>query len=505
MTQFTVEQQASKQASQGVFNESSRVKTCSELSQILETVPSPNSNAAYKRLTAHRWRTFEHIQEPNNCDRGQRRMIAGDTWEEVVIHGGSSVPMRPGRGSINPLIVVSSYNDFADLAHNPRGAQAEYSVRTYQLDVQDGSLTLLSLEKGDKNPAFIRMHPKKDVMYICTESLSEHGRVVSYAIDRDTGGLRKLGEQDAQGSSTCYLTIDKAQRFLLIVNYWSSQVLSMPINPETAALESVSSVYHPNGSEAQMKVCFSKHVNHSQNDEDAQKERQQDPHTHAVVLDPYLGCVAYVPDLGMDVIHELFFDRETGRLDWISDIKVGVQGKSHGPRYVEFHQTLPVCYVINEIASAIAVFFVDRAAIENVAVHGVEGKKEPTLKPMQTISTIPRAFPLSLNTCGRITVHPSGHFVLVSNRGHNSLAVFRIKHALGGKLSLVGFYHTRGETPRHFQFDGSGHWLMVANQDTDSLAVFEFNVSDGKLCFTNNIYSCPSPNFVACFLPDHDD
>lgn len=67
-------------------------------------------------------------------------------------------------------------------------------------------------------------------------------------------------------------------------------------------------------------------------------------------------------------------------------------------------------------------------------------------------------------------------FVLVSNRGHNSIAVFAIKKTTrcgeAGYLSVVNYCHTKGKTPRHFQFDPSGAFLLSANQDTDSVTIF---------------------------------
>jgi hypothetical protein len=73
-------------------------------------------------------------------------------------------------------------------------------------------------------------------------------------------------------------------------------------------------------------------------------------------------------------------------------------------------------------------------------------------------------------------------------------------------LIQVGFYHTRGETPRHFQFDASGQYLLVANQDSNSIAVFNFNLSNGEIKYTGNEYRVPSPNFVCCVpLSDDDD
>ncbi|CAN0559796.1 unnamed protein product, partial [Ectocarpus sp. 12 AP-2014] len=67
-------------------------------------------------------------------------------------------------------------------------------------------------------------------------------------------------------------------------------------------------------------------------------------------------------------------------------------------------------------------------------------------------------------------------FVLVSNRGHHSIAVFAIKQITrcgeAGYLRVVNYCHTKGKTPRHFQFDPSGEFLLSANQDTDSVAIF---------------------------------
>src|SRR6056300_347629 len=127
-------------------------------------------------------------------------------------------------------------------------------------------------------------------------------------------------------------------------------------------------------------------------------------------------------------------------------------------------------------------------------------KGRSTLRLVQSIATIPSAFPNLMNTCGRICVHKSGRFVVVSNRGHQSITVYKVKMSgpKRGELTTVGYFHTRGETPRHYQFDNSGQYLLVANQDTDSIAVFNFNLSNGELKYSGNEYRVPSPNFVCC-------
>lgn len=255
-----------------------------------------------------------------------------------------------------------------------------------------------------------------------------------------------------------------------------------------------------------MKARHDKHVNHSINDKSAQKERQADPHSHAVILDPFFGNIAYVPDLGMDIIRQFRYDAKEGKLAAAGTLSSGPPGrKALGPRYIEFHPRLPFCYVVNELASDVSVFEFDRQAAEALIEGGAEkaADAKPTLRIVQSVSTIPEGFPGEMNTCGRLAVHSSGNFVLVSNRGHDSITVFRVHHEAPhvGLLSVATTQHTRGFTPRHFQFDGSGQWLITANQDSDSIGVFRFNLATGKLDWTGHEYEVPSPNFVCNVVP----
>ena len=264
-----------------------------------------------------------------------------------------------------------------------------------------------------------------------------------------------------------------------------------------------------------MKASADKHVNHSLNDEKAQAERQGDPHSHAIVLEPTTGTIAFVPDLGMDLIRQFHFDEVSGIVTPCGSIPSGIKAgkRGLGPRYLAFHPFIPTCYCVNELSSQVAVFayhadvaasianaYSSAVASDDVdaAVKAVKDTARPTLSLVQTVSTVPEAFPGEMNTCGRVTIHPTGDFVITSNRGHDSVAVHRVHRDSSppGMLTLAGIFHTRGETPRHFQFDKSGQWLLVANQDSNTCAVFSFNTSTGKVEYTGNTYSCPSPNFV---------
>lgn len=416
----------------------------------------------------------------------QRSILAAATWP-------------PPPHTFGPIVVVSSYTCFDDLAHGPRGTQAERSMRTYRLNVLDGSLTLLSAvsEGAIHNPAFSRRHPTLNVVYACTESVKQEGQVVALKVDGATGMLvEHCTPVGAGGTSTCYLTIHKNCRRMLLVNYWNSTVCTLEMLPN-GQLGRLLATYDPKGGK-EMKASADSHVNHSRNDAAAQAERQGDPHSHAIVLEPTTGNIAYVPDLGMDLIRQFHFDEETGVVTPCGEIVSGVktEGRALGPRYLAFAKDDSFCYVVNELSSQVAVFQYHPEAAAEIARAAATAdtaeakaaalaKSKPTLTLIQTVSTIPEAFPRDMNTCGRVTVHPTGNFVVTSNRGHDSVAVHRI-HASSGMLTLAGIFHTRGETPRHFQFDKSGQWLIVANQDSDTCAVFSFNCSTGAVrmrCF----------------------
>lgn len=186
---------------------------------------------------------------------------------ELMVAAALSYPPPPHKHG--PIVIVSSYTQFGDLAHGPRGVEAQRSMRTYRLNISDGTLTLLSMtpEGEVHNPAFTRRHPTRNVVYSCTESVKEEGEVVAFALDGRTGALSQhCAPAKAGGFSTCYLTIHKAARRMLLgepsraltrarrvdrrferlcvvltpvrpaawpaVNYWDSTICTLELTPD---------------------------------------------------------------------------------------------------------------------------------------------------------------------------------------------------------------------------------------------------------------------------------
>ena len=79
----------------------------------------------------------------------------------------------------------------------------------------------------------------------------------------------------------------------------------------------------------------------------------------------------------------------------------------------------------------------------------------------------------------------------VSNRGHNSLAVFSVTES--GVPTLDQLVSTEGDWPRNFSLDPSGRWLLVANQRSNSIVVFARDAESGRLTLTGQRIELPSP------------
>jgi 6-phosphogluconolactonase len=113
------------------------------------------------------------------------------------------------------------------------------------------------------------------------------------------------------------------------------------------------------------------------------------------------------------------------------------------------------------------------------------------LSAIQAISTIPGETKKGFSTA-EISVHPSGRFVYASNRGHDSIAVFRIDTETG-QLTAVQFEPTGGRNPRNFVIDPSGRYLLAANQNSNSVVVFAIDQESGALTPTGKSATVPRP------------
>ena len=204
-------------------------------------------------------------------------------------------------------------------------------------------------------------------------------------------------------------------------------------------------------------------------------ERQSSPHAHCIVADPSNRFVL-AADLGADRVFVYRLDLEGKSLRHVEGGDA-VMRPGAGPRHIAFHPTLPLVFVANELDSTVATLRFD-------AERGA-------LSPRDTRSTLPAGW-TGTNYPADIHIAPSGRTLYVSNRGHNSIAVFSVADSTGA-LALEQVISTEGDWPRNFSLDPTGRWLLVANQRSDSIVVFERDQKSGRLTPTRQRIAVPRP------------
>lgn len=330
-------------------------------------------------------------------------------------------------------------------------------IYRYRLNLSSGELTLAGTTSPVVNPSFLTLSPDARYLYAVNEvdqfAGAKSGAVSAFAVDQKTGALRLLNQQSSLGSSPCYVEGDAHGRFILAANYGGGNVSGFAVQRD--------------GSLGRATVM---HQGHGSG---PNRERQEAPHAHCIVLDRR-NRFAYSCDLGTDKIMIFRFDNRSGKLLPAEQRFVALK-PGDGPRHFVIHPTGEHAFVINELHSTVTAFARDQ--------------RSGSLTPLSTSSTLPADF-MDANTGADIHVSADGRFLYCSNRGHDSIGIFAFDRKHG--LTAAGHEKTRGRTPRNFGIDPTGSFLLVANQNSDNLVVFRRDESAGRLSVASQV-EVPSP------------
>ena len=334
------------------------------------------------------------------------------------------------------------------------GQNSSKGIYRSELDSEMGTLSNPVLAAEATNPSFIEIHPNGKFLYAVSE-VGRAGSVSAYAIDSSTGDLKLLNQQPSGGAGPCHVSIDHTGKNVLVTNYSSGSASVIPIKSNGRLGEPTGFVQHTGSS-----------INPG---------RQKEPHAHSINVSPD-NRFAFVADLGIDKIMIYRLDTKKGTI--VKNTPPYVKLKpGAGPRHFAFHPNGKYAYVINELDCTITAFAYDPTS--------------GALSDIQTITTLPENFNGS-SSCAEVRVHPNGKFLYGSNRGHDSIAVYRIDLA-NGKLTFVEHETADIKTPRNFNIDPTGKFCLVANQGSNSVVVFRINQATGALEPTGHKISIGRP------------
>jgi 6-phosphogluconolactonase len=331
-------------------------------------------------------------------------------------------------------------------------------VHLVSMNPRSGELRRVASIDAGPNPSFLAIHPSGRTLYAVNEVATQNGKpsgaVSAFAISGDTGALVGVNEQASGGSGPCFVSTDRSGRVVLVANYDAGSVGLLPIQEDGSLAPATQVVRHtgrgPNA------------------------ERQAAPHAHCILVDPS-NRFALAADLGADRVFVYRLDVERKSLTHVEGSDA-VMRPGAGPRHLVFHPTLPLVFVANELDSTVA----------TLRFNSESGK----LSPLAVHSTLPTDWK-GTNYPADIHIASSGRALYVSNRGHNSIAVFAV--AESGALALDQVISTGGDWPRNFSLDSTGRWLLVANQRSNSIVAFSRDESTGRLTATAHRLELPSP------------
>lgn len=322
------------------------------------------------------------------------------------------------------------------------------------LDTETGKITEPTLVAETRNPSFLAIHPSNQFLYAVGEVSEFEGKksgaVAAFSINAGTGGLTLLNKKASKGGTPCHLVLDQKGKFVLFANYGGGNVGAMSIGDDGKLVAATG---------------FVQHVGSSLTD------RQKGPHAHSINLDAN-NKFAVAADLGLDklISYELTKDGE------LKSVAEHDEKPGAGPRHFTFHPNGKYGYLLNELNATVS-------ALDYDSTSG-------NFSPLHTLSTLPEDYN-GRKGCAEVRIHPTGKFLYCSNRGHDSIAVYRV--GSNGRLSMTEVVKTGGKEPRNFCIDPTGKFLLAENQNSDTIVVFEIDAKTGKLTPTGQKVSVGRP------------
>lgn len=363
-------------------------------------------------------------------------------------------------------ICVGTYSDMDVLAHQPYAPVSGKGIYAMSLS-QSGKLKLDEIYEA-LNPAVMIPHSNGKVLYAILETIKNEGDVLRYSIDAD-GALILCDQFRASGRSTCYLTLSPEQDVAIVINYWDAIIDVVDVDKEGRlgkVRQSFKQYYRAEGQWRQVE-----------NREDHWGNRQVGPHAHCA---HFWKDWVFIPDLGENAVFQYYWDKGAKQL--IRETYIEFEAGS-GPRHMVMHPDLDICYVSNELFNTVCVARLDASE---------SGVVKPRLVPLQYESTLDDRSQVSY--VSEIKLSPDSKFLYVSNRGDNSIAIFKV--LADGRIERRGLVSTGGKFPRHFAITPCGNAILVVNQDSGHIRVFARDIITGDLTLTDEVKEIPAPNYI---------
>lgn len=325
-----------------------------------------------------------------------------------------------------------------------RKSKGIYSI---VLDTKKEDLTDLTLMTEETSPTYLS--ESRDGYIYSVTSVDDKGGTAAY--DRNFNLVNTVVKD---GAPVCYTAVDETRGLVYGANYHEGEVNVYKILKD-GSLEAADTIVHdePTGSH----------------------ENQDSAHAHYADLTPDKRLA--VCDLGTDRVYT--YDVSDDGI--LTETAVYTAEDATGPRHLIFHPNGRYAYLFGELDSTVTVLSYEQET-------GV-------FTELQKVSTLPEGYS-DFNAGAAVKITKDGKFLYLSNRGHNSIAVFKI-NADGSEVTFVEHVSTEGSTPRDFSLSPDDQFLIAANLDSDNLTLYRRNSDSGRMSVIKKDIYAPE---VVCVL-----
>lgn len=318
----------------------------------------------------------------------------------------------------------------------------------YPLRLRPGGWSLGEAYPAAPNASYGAYSHRHDLHYLLDEG--PNGAVGVFR--RDAGGWRSLARVPTHGAEPCYIALNPHENSLAVANYGSGSVALFQLDTRSGVP----------GDPPELRENAGR---------GPVADRQEGPHAHCAVFATDRKWL-YQTDLGTDEVLAFALDADGHRL---GECQLAFQAPAgSGPRHLVFHPHKPCALLVSELASTLTVL----------------GVGEGVLTARQSVSTLPPKFDGN-SLGGHLAINADGDRVYVTNRGHDSIAIFALDDS--GDVSLLGHVPSGGASPRFLLLDPQER-MLVANEEGNNVTIF--NIATGGTPIQCGEVAVPAPAFV---------
>lgn len=367
-----------------------------------------------------------------------------------------------------------------------------------RVNSETGEMEICNQVHGLSSPSTLVISPDQKYIYCGNEEHDFKGRgfgggISAVKLDLENEKMELINQSFAAGSSTCYVTLDKTGKYLLVANHGAKfyvgryDIIDGEVHPRVLREEGCICLFQirPDGGIGKLldRVVLE--------GTGIDPMEHASAHPHSVIIDDEDFVI--VPNKGGDNIYVGKLNRESEKLDILSVYK-SEYGSS--PRHAYFVKGTPYVLVQNEFDGHLCSYSLDRENGTLTRVDRVDTMDPEVKNNLEFNILSPKMHPWGCD----VQLHPNGRFVYCNNSQRIVRQMELDKET--GKLTPRNTYPVEvGFMTRGMQVDREGRFLVVTGVADEKAFVYRIDQETGDLTRVSEL-ALPTPTAARFLYPE---